>query len=53
MPPFGNLFNIAVYADNGIFSNERIIFNAGRDASIAMLSKDYEQLVKPIIASIV
>ena len=53
VPPFGNLFGIEVYADNGIFENERIIFNAGRDASIAMTSEDYKLLVKPFIADIV
>jgi len=48
VPPFGNLFTIPVYADEGIFENEKIIFNAGdRSFSIGMFSKDYNELVKP------
>lgn len=53
VPPFGNLFGIKVFADNGIFLNEKIIFNAGRDVSIAIKSADYKTLVHPIVASIV
>lgn len=51
--PFGNLFNIEVIADEGIFNNEIIIFNAGdKRFSIAMKSADYKTLVNPRIASI-
>ena len=53
VPPFGNLFGIEVYADKGVFENERIIFNAGRDASIAIRSEDYKKIVSPVIADIV
>jgi prolyl-tRNA editing enzyme YbaK/EbsC (Cys-tRNA(Pro) deacylase) len=53
VPPFGNLFGIAVYADEGVFANDKIIFNAGRDASIAMYSSDYKKLINPVVASIV
>jgi len=53
VPPFGNLFGIAAYADKGVFSNQKIIFNAGRDVPIAMLSADYMRLVKPVVAEIV
>ena len=53
VPPFGNLFGIAVYADSGVFDNVKIIFNAGRDVSIAMYSEDYRKLVGPIVGSIV
>lgn len=49
VPPFGTLFKIQVYADNQVFTNEKIIFNAGdRSFSIGMLSKDYDDLVAPI-----
>ena len=27
VPPFGNMFDIEVFADKGIFDNEKIIFN--------------------------
>ena len=53
VPPFGNLFNLPVFADKMVFDNEKIIFNAGdRRVSIAMLTKDYRELVKPEICDI-
>ena len=53
VPPFGNLFNIPVYADKSIFLNERIVFNCGeRTASISMSPNDYKNLVQPIIVDI-
>lgn len=54
VPPFGNLFGIRVIVDRGLFSNEKIIFNAGdRRFSVAMKSEDYKMLVKPEIESII
>jgi len=54
VPPFGNLFNIRVMADPTLFLNEKIVFNAGdRRYSIAMMSKDYKELVKPSIIDII
>jgi Ala-tRNA(Pro) deacylase len=51
--PFGNLFNIEVIADDAIFYNEIIIFNAGdKSFSIAMKSADYKKLVNPRVVSI-
>jgi Ala-tRNA(Pro) deacylase len=45
VPPFGNLFNLATYVDSSIFSNEKIIFNAGdRSVSIGMYSQDYKNI---------
>lgn len=53
VPPFGNLFGLEVIADDKLFENEKIVFNAGdRSLSIAMNSIDYKELVKPTIASI-
>lgn len=53
IPPFGNLFNIPVYTDTSLLSNERIVFNCGeRTASIAMNSNDYRMIVQPIVADI-
>jgi len=53
VPPWGNLFGIPVYADYGVLSNEKIIFNAGdRSVSIAMLSADYGRLVKPVASDL-
>ncbi len=48
VPPFGNIFGIPVYADDRIFHNEKIIFNAGdRAFSIGMYAKDYDMIVGP------
>lgn len=48
IPPFGNLFEIKVYADPLLFSHEKIVFNAGdRSFSLAMKSKDYKAIVMP------
>lgn len=53
VPPFGNLFDLEVVADEKLFGNEKIVFNAGdRCVSLAMKSEDYKKLVKPKIASI-
>lgn len=53
VPPFGNLFSLDVYTDEGLFVNEKIVFNAAdRGFSIAMKSKDYISLVNPVICNI-
>jgi len=53
VPPFGNLFNLEVVADQKLFENEKIIFNAGdRCFSIAMKSEDYKKLVNPRVVRI-
>mgnify|MGYP001559768638 FL=1 len=54
IPPFGNLFGLEVLADNSLFENEKIIFNAGdRRFSIAIKSEDYRRLIKPKVCEIV
>jgi Ala-tRNA(Pro) deacylase len=54
VPPFGNLFGLTVIADEGVFENEEIIFNAGdRRVSIAVKSEDYRQVVEPKVSVIV
>lgn len=54
VPPFGNLFNLKVYADPSIFENEKMVFNAGdRGFSVAIKSADYKILVKPEIANLI
>jgi Ala-tRNA(Pro) deacylase len=53
VPPFGNLFDLGVIADQELFGNEKIVFNAGdRRFSVAMKSEDYRQLANPVVASI-
>jgi len=52
VPPFGNLFNLPVFADESLFGNEKMVFNAGdRRFSVAILSEDYKKLVNPTISS--
>lgn len=54
VPPFGNLFNLEVYADEKLFEMEKIIFNAGdRRFSVAMKAEDYKTLVNPCVISLV
>jgi len=53
VPPFGNLFQLDVVADPGLFANQRIVFNAGdRSFSVAMMAEDYKRIVDPKIGSI-
>ena len=48
MVPFGNLYDLAVYADKSLTSNEEIVFNAGTHIdTIRMKYQDFERLVKP------
>ncbi len=52
VPPFGNLFSVPVYVDQGLLVNESIAFNAGlRTASVIMKTVDYLNLVKPLIGN--
>lgn len=54
VPPFGGLFSLPVYADEGLFDNKEIIFNAGdRSVSVAMKSEDYRKAANPVVAGIV
>lgn len=48
VPPWGHLFHIPMYVDEGLFHHEKIVFNAGdRRFSIAMRSADYRAIVQP------
>ncbi len=54
VPPFGNLFNLDVYADPSLFLNEKIVFNVGdRGFSVAIKSADYQTLVNPQAAALI
>jgi prolyl-tRNA editing enzyme YbaK/EbsC (Cys-tRNA(Pro) deacylase) len=54
VPPFGNLFNLDVYADPSLFLNEKIVFNAGdRGFSVAMKSADYRTIINPQITALI
>ncbi len=50
VPPFGNLFNIPVYMEEGLRDNKEIAFNAGlHTKSIKMREEDFEAIVKPTV----
>ncbi len=53
VPPFGNLFNLKVFADHTVFENSKIVFNAGdKRVSIALHTEDYKKLVNPQVVDI-
>jgi Ala-tRNA(Pro) deacylase len=48
MPPFGNLYGMAVYVAETMTKNKEIAFNAGSHTELIKLSyADFERLVKP------
>lgn len=48
MPPFGNLYEMDVYAAEILAEDDEIVFNAGSHTELIRLSyKDFERLVKP------
>jgi Ala-tRNA(Pro) deacylase len=53
MPPFGNLYGMRVYADEGLSDEEMIAFNAGSHVEIIRMTySDFERLVEPKLARI-
>ena len=51
MPPFGNLYDMPVFADESLTRDKEIAFNAGSHLElIRMAWDDFEKLVKPRIA---
>jgi len=50
MPPFGNLYDLPVYADRTLTRDEEIAFNACSHTELIQIAyKDFERLVKPKI----
>jgi len=50
MPPFGNLYGMDVYADEGLVEDEEIAFSAGTHTELIKLPfMDFKRLVKPRI----
>ena len=48
MPPFGNLYDMAVYVDEHLAENKEIAFTAGTHAEAVKLAyKDFKNLVNP------
>ncbi|HHE32258.1 MAG TPA: YbaK/EbsC family protein [Chlorobaculum parvum] len=53
MPPFGNLYGMAVYADEVLDEDVDIAFNAGTHNELLRMSwVDYKRLVNPVLADI-
>ena len=53
MPPFGNLYGMAVYADKKLEEDKEIAFNAGNHTELIRLAySDYIKLVKPTLVDI-
>lgn len=51
MPPFGNLYGLAVWADEALARDEKIVFNAGTHTqTVRMKYADFARLVKPRVA---
>jgi Ala-tRNA(Pro) deacylase len=51
MPPFGNLYGMAVFADESLARDKEIAFNAGSHNELIRLAyEDFETLVRPTIA---
>jgi len=50
MPPFGNLYDMAVFVDQQLSADEEIVFNAGSHTELIRLAyRDFEQLVQPTV----
>lgn len=53
MPPFGNLYDMEVYADKRLAEDEHIAFNAGTHTEAFSLAwNDFERLVEPKVVRI-
>ena len=51
MPPFGNLYDMAVYVAESLAEDEQIAFNAGSHTELIRLAyADFERLVQPTLA---
>lgn len=50
MPPFGNLYDMSVYADESLAENEEFTFNAGTHRELVRMRwDDFVRLVRPIM----
>jgi Ala-tRNA(Pro) deacylase len=53
MPPFGNLYDMPVYADPSLAENEEITFSAGTHRELVRMNwYDMVRLVNPLIAQL-
>jgi Ala-tRNA(Pro) deacylase len=50
MPPFGNLYGMAVFVDESLAKDKEIAFNAGsHNELVRLFYDDFERLVKPTV----
>ncbi len=50
MPPFGNLYGMAVYVDESLTFDKEIAFNGGSHNELVRMSyEDFERVVNPIV----
>jgi Ala-tRNA(Pro) deacylase len=50
MPPFGNLYGMAVYVDEMLTYDKEIAFNAGSHSELVRMKyEDFERVVNPIV----
>ncbi len=53
MPPFGNLYNMPVYAAEQLSEDDEIAFNAGSHTELVQLSySDFDKLVHPKVVAL-
>ncbi len=53
MPPFGNLYNMTVYADESLAADKEIAFNAGTHRELIRIAyDDFNRLVQPIVCKL-
>jgi Ala-tRNA(Pro) deacylase len=54
MPPFGNLYDMPIFADESLAQDKEISFNAGSHRELIQMAwKDYVELVQPQIVRLV
>ena len=54
MPPFGNLYDMAVYADSGLGKHEEITFSAGSHRELVRMRwADMVRLVNPTVSELI
>jgi Ala-tRNA(Pro) deacylase len=53
MPPFGNLYGMAVYGSTSLAKDREIVFNAGSHMELIRLPyADFQRLVRPNVAAL-
>lgn len=53
MPPFGNLYDMAVYVANDLGQHDQIVFNAGSHSELMQVAyRDFERLVQPKVVAL-